>query len=102
MDKPVVWRDKWLKTRFINCKQQIDNKLWFIDFNAYGYQVSFTEEVNGVDIGDYKRLEQIKIHEVCPLKGISTIIDSLVATGSVLLRISNNSKRNFLPLPNSP
>ena len=51
-DKPVVWRDKWLQHRFINCKQQIDNKLWFIDFNAYGYQVSFTEEVNGIDIGD--------------------------------------------------
>ena len=52
VDKPVVWRDKWLQNRFINCKQQIDNKLWFIDFNAYGYQVSFTEEVNGIDIGD--------------------------------------------------
>ena len=51
-DKPVVWRDKWLQNRFINCKQQIDNKLWFIDFNAYGYQVSFTEEVNDIDIGD--------------------------------------------------
>ena len=51
-DKPVVWRDKWLKTRFINCKQQIDNKLWFIEFNAYGYQVSFTEHIDGVDIGD--------------------------------------------------
>lgn len=52
LGKPVVWRDKWLKTRFINCKQQIDNKLWFIDFNAHGCQVSFTEEVNGIDIGD--------------------------------------------------
>jgi len=59
VDKPVVWRDKWLKTRFINCKQQIDNKLWFIDFNAYGYQVSFTEHIDGVDIGnDYWNIKK--------------------------------------------
>ncbi len=52
LDKPVVWRDKWLKSKFINCKQQIDNQLWFVDFNAYGYQVSFTEEFDGIHIGD--------------------------------------------------
>ena len=51
-DKPVVWRDKWLNTRFINCKQIVDSQLWFIDFNAQGYQVSFTEHIDGVDIGD--------------------------------------------------
>ena len=52
IDKPVVWRDKWLQNRFINCKQQIGAQLWFVDFNPYGYQISFTEEVDGIVIGD--------------------------------------------------
>ena len=52
VDKPVVWRNKWLKSRFINCKQQIGTQLWFVDFNPYGYQISFTEEVDGIVIGD--------------------------------------------------
>ena len=52
VDKPVVWRDKWLQHRFINCEQQIEHRLWFVDFNPYGYQVSFTEEVDRIEIGD--------------------------------------------------
>ena len=52
VDKPVVWRNKWLKSRFINCKQHIGAQLWFVDFNPYGYQISFTEEVDGIVIGD--------------------------------------------------
>tara|TARA_R110002012_G_scaffold5109_4_gene23245 strand:- start:196 stop:801 length:606 start_codon:yes stop_codon:yes gene_type:complete len=52
MDKPVVWRDNWLQHRYINFKQTVDNQLWFIDFNANGYEVSFTKHINGIDIGD--------------------------------------------------
>tara|TARA_B100000900_G_scaffold408299_1_gene422349 strand:- start:2225 stop:2833 length:609 start_codon:yes stop_codon:yes gene_type:complete len=51
-DKPVVWRDKWLKSRFINCKQQIGNQLWYINYSSLGYNITFTEEVNRIDIGD--------------------------------------------------
>ena len=40
LDKPVVWRDKWLKTRFINCQQQIEHRLWFVDFN-YPFAIKF-------------------------------------------------------------
>ncbi len=59
VDKPVVWRDKWLNSRFINCKQQIGTQLWFVDFNPYGYQISFTEEVDGIDIGnDYWNIKK--------------------------------------------
>ena len=59
IDKPVVWRDKWLQNRFINCKQQIGAQLWFVDFNAHGYQISFTEEVDSIDIGnDYWNIKK--------------------------------------------
>ena len=59
VDKPVVWRNKWLNSRFINCKQQIGAQLWFVDFNAHGYQISFTEEVDGIVIGnDYWNIKK--------------------------------------------
>jgi len=51
-DKPVVWRDKWLQGRFINCKQQIGNHLWYINYSSEGYNITFTEEVDRIDIGD--------------------------------------------------
>jgi len=52
VDKPVVWRDKWLQGRFITCKQQVDEHEWYINFTAFGFDLSFTEEVNRVEIGD--------------------------------------------------
>jgi len=59
VDKPVVWRDKWLQHRLINCKQQIGAQLWFVDFNPYAYQISFTEEVDDIDIGnDYWNIKK--------------------------------------------
>ena len=51
---------------------------------------------------DAIKMEHTKIQEVCPLKGISAIMDSLVAAASVLERISNKSERNLRTLPNSP
>lgn len=48
------------------------------------------------------KIEHIKIQEVCPLKGISATIDSLVASWSVLLRMSKSSFKNFFVLPNKP
>ena len=47
-------------------------------------------------------MEQMRIQDVWPLKGISAIMDSLVAAASVLERISKSSERNFLTLARRP
>ena len=48
------------------------------------------------------KMEQIKIHEVCPLNGISAIIESLVACISVLVRMLRSSLKKLLRISNSP
>ena len=58
-DKPAVWKNKWLKTRFINCKQQIGSHLWYINYSAGGYNITFTEQVDRIDIGeDFKNIKK--------------------------------------------
>ena len=59
--KPVKWRDRWLQNRYIQFEQKFDNKLWYINFDAHGIQVHYTEEINGIHIGeDYKNINKAK------------------------------------------
>lgn len=59
--KPVKWRDKWLQDRYIHFEQEFDNKLWCINFDAYGIQIHYTQEIDGVHIGeDYRNINKAK------------------------------------------
>jgi hypothetical protein len=48
------------------------------------------------------KIEQINIQEVCPLKGISAMIDSLVACISVLVRMLRSSLKKLRRISYSP
>ena len=72
-DKPVVWRDKWLQSRFINCKQKI-KKCQFLGkvvskFNSYLKQ----EKDNAIVLHPDAEGHNDKMHMVRPEVLVSCI-----------------------------
>ena len=51
---------------------------------------------------DATKIEQIRIHAVAPLKGISALIAEIVASRSVSCLKSSSSTKNILMEANSP
>ena len=59
--KAVKWRSEWLKTRFIDCNEKIDNMTWYININPHSAMINTEEIIPGIHIGeDFRNINKAK------------------------------------------
>ena len=59
--KAVKWKSEWLKTRFIDCNEKIDNMNWYININPHSTMINTEETISGIHIGeDFRNISKAK------------------------------------------